>query len=142
MDHMDVKFILLADAANVSVEGKLNITGIFNAIGTKAFPAVWPQMQVVIILQADATEQGQTKTVDVQLAGPDGQKVLALGGKVAVPKGEAGYPVETNHILGLSGVKFEKPGDYVFTVLINGDPKGRAPLMVREIKPTQKAQLN
>lgn len=139
---MDVKLILLADAANVAIGGKLNITGIFNAIGAKTFPTVWPQMQVVIILEADATEQGQTKTVEVQLTGPDGQKVLALGGKVAVPKGEPGYPIETNHILGLSGVKFEQPGDYRFTVLINGDPKGRAPLRVREVKPTQKVQLN
>lgn len=139
---MDVKFILLADAANVSVEGKLNIIGIFNAIGASTFPTVWPQMQVVIILEADTTEQGQTKNVAVQLVGPDGQKVLALGGKVAVPRGEPGYPIETNHILGLSGVKFEGPGDYVFTVLVNGDPKGRAPLMVRERKPPQQAQLN
>ena len=135
---MEVKLAVLADAANITVEGKLNIFGIFNIIGANNFPAVHPQIQLVMILEADTAEKGHSKNIDVQLSGPDGQKIFALGGKIVVPKGESGYPVGMNHILTLNGLRFDKPGDYVFKVLINGDPKGRVPLMVRQPHPTRR----
>ena len=129
---MDVRLAVLADAANVSAEGKLNIFGIFNLIGARNFPAVHPQMQLVLALEADTAEQGQTKTIEVQLSGPDGQRIFALGGKLEIPLGEPGYPLGMNHILTMNGLKFERPGDHVFTILINDDPKERVPLMVRQ----------
>ena len=132
---MEVKLAVLADSANVSIEGKLNILGIFNMIGAANFPATHPQMQLVLSLSADTAEQGQTKDMEIQLCNPDGGKVCSLSGKLAIPKGDPGYPVGMNHILILNGLRFDKPGDYVFNILVNGDPKEHVHLMVRQVNP-------
>ena len=49
---MDVTLALLADAANVSQDGKLNILGIFNGLGAAAFPATHPSMHLVLRFEA------------------------------------------------------------------------------------------
>ena len=127
---MEVPLAVIADAANVSQEGKLNVFGIFNRIGAINFQARHPQMQLVLALEADSVEAEQTKTLEVQLRDDDGKKVLTIAGKLKVPKGQLGYPIRVHQILPLSGVQFEKPGDYVFKILINGEPKNSVPFSV------------
>ena len=133
---MDVTFAVIADAANLSREGKLNLLGIFNVLHAAQFPAVHPQMSLVLTLEATAAEMGQTKAVEVQLVDPDGKSLGAASGRLVVPTGEAGYPVQLNHILPLAGVRFARPGDHAFHILINGETKTRVPLLVRPIPPT------
>ena len=133
---MDVTFAVIADAANLSKEGKLNLLGIFNVLHAAQFPAVHPQMYLVMTLEVTAAEAGQTKTLEVRLLDPDGASLGGASGQLVVPTGEAGYPVQLNHILPLAGVRFARPGDHAFHLLINGETKTRVPLLVRPIPPT------
>lgn len=129
---MEVPLAVLADAANVSQEGKLNIFGIFNRLWAMNFPAQHPQMQLVLAFEADHAEAEQTKTLEVQLRDGDGTKLMAISGKLKVPKGEAGYPIRINHMLPLNGLRFEKPGDYVFKILVNGETKNSVSFSVAQ----------
>src|SRR6185436_5289009 len=45
---VDVKLALLADGANATAEGKLNILGIFNALHAASFPCAHPHMCLVL----------------------------------------------------------------------------------------------
>lgn len=45
---MEVSLALLADYANVTREGKLNLLGLFDRIDARAVPWVHPQMQLVL----------------------------------------------------------------------------------------------
>lgn len=127
---MEISLAVLADAANVSKEGKLNILGIFNQVSATSFPALHPQMQLVVIFEADSAEVGKSKQVEVQLQDSDGRPGIRIQGACAVPRGPSGYPVRMNHILPLSGVTFPKEGEYVFKILINGETKATGPLRV------------
>ena len=49
---MRVPLAVLADYANVTTDGKLNIMGIFNRIFASALPVVHPQMRLVMRFQA------------------------------------------------------------------------------------------
>ena len=49
---MQLEIGALADAANVSQEGKLNITGIFDALNFAQVPATYPLMVLVLRLVA------------------------------------------------------------------------------------------
>ncbi len=64
---MDVPLALIADAANISEEGKLNVLGVFNRITARELPATHPQLTLVLKFVADAVEAGQTKRLQIFL---------------------------------------------------------------------------
>lgn len=131
---MEVPLAVLADAANVSREGKLNIFGIFNRLWAINFPAQHPQMQLVMNFQADAGEAEEKKTLKVQLMDADGNKIISIEGFLTLPKAQPGRPIRINHILGLPGISLPKPGDYEFTILVNGETKAHVPFSVATAK--------
>jgi uncharacterized protein DUF6941 len=122
---MDVSLALLADYANVTAEGKLNILGIFQAIAPARFPHAHAQMHLVLSLEADQAESGTKKKIEIRFRDADGKTFFNLGAEMEIPrppKPVAG-PITMNHILQLNGIRFERPGDYEFVVLINDEVK-------------------
>lgn len=63
----NVSIALLADYVNTSIEGKLNILGIFDIVYTHNLPVVIPQMQLVIRFEADRAEAKTTKKLRFNL---------------------------------------------------------------------------
>ncbi len=55
---MRVALGVLADYANVSADGKLNIMGVFQIVNVIQFPHVHAQMDLVLTLEADPSEAG------------------------------------------------------------------------------------
>lgn len=55
---MRVALGVLADYANVSADGKLNIMGVFQIVNVIQFPHVHAQMHLVLTLEADPSEAG------------------------------------------------------------------------------------
>lgn len=134
---MKVGFAVLADGANVSREGKLNILGIFDSIQAQQFPVTHPQMQLVMRFEADRSEAGKTKKIEVQLMDEDGQRLFVLGGEFNLSTGRPGEPIGSNHILMIHMLKFEHPGTYEFKILINDELKAEVPLKVLQFSPPQ-----
>ena len=134
-DAMEISLAVLADAANVSQEGKLNIFGIFNRIWTINFPAQHPQLQLVLGFEASISEADREKKIEIELRDADGRKIRGITGTFKVPKGAPGYPILANHILSLSGVTFPKEGDYAFHILLNGEDKKHVPIHVGTLVP-------
>jgi hypothetical protein len=126
---MQVKLALLADYANVTAEGKLNILGIFDRINVVEIPAVHPQMHLILRLEAHPAERNRAHTVEIRLYDPDGDAVFEVKGEV-VPQGQAGIASATNQILTLNNLQLEKVGGYTFTVFVNNDLKSEVPLGV------------
>ena len=130
---MDVPLAVLADASNVSVEGKLNIFGIFNNISAGSFPALHPHMRLVVAFEADVAEAEKLKDVEIQLKDSDGKDLLMIRGQFTVPRGQPGKKVRINHSFPLSGVVFPKPDDYEFKILVNGETKATVPFAVSNL---------
>lgn len=75
---MKVRFAVLADYANVTQEGKLNVLGMFEKIHVSKFPVKLPAMQLIIRFEADISERNQQKSVQVRLINGRGERVLEL----------------------------------------------------------------
>src|SRR5215217_4763717 len=83
---MEVKLAVLADYANVSQDGKLNIMGIFQEINATALPFPLPQMYLVLTFEAGPAEFGSEKQLRVVLVDSDGNERMSLKGQVKVPR--------------------------------------------------------
>ncbi|MEX2246711.1 MAG: hypothetical protein WEC75_08480 [Dehalococcoidia bacterium] len=133
---MDVTLALIADAANVSRENKLNILGAFGNINAREFPATWPRMVLVLSLEASSAEVGTKKQLEIRILDADGAQVRTISGAFTVPSPRRpGHQVRLNQIVQLINVTFPHPGDYVFAVLLNGDTKREIPLTCTLLEP-------
>ena len=135
---MQVKLAVLADYANVTAEGKLNILGIFDRINLVQVPAVHPQMHLVLRLEARAAERDRVHRVEIRLHDPQGATIFDLNGEI-VPHGDGAQPLTTNQILTLNNLQLEKIGEYTFVVMIINDVKTEIPLAVEFVAMTPAA---
>lgn len=126
---MEVDLALLADAATVDASGKLNILGVFDRLGTSAFPTRHPRMSMVLRFSAGIHEVGKHE-VEIVLRGPDGKELVHIDGEMnlsAGPRSVAGG-VMVPHILNMDGVVFPAPGRYAFDVRVDGEHHVSIPL--------------
>lgn len=126
---MQVKLAVLADYANVTGDGKLNILGIFDRMTVIELPAVHPQMHLVLRLEAHVAERDRMHIVEIRLHDPDGETIFDVKGDI-VPHGESPGPVSTNQILTLNNLQLTKMGGYNFLIFVNNDLKAEVPLAV------------
>jgi hypothetical protein len=130
---VDVNVAVLADYANVSQDGKLNIMGIFQEINPPFLPFPLPQMYLVLSFSAGPAEFDTDRNLRIALLHTDGQELLTLEAQMRVPRSKReGSRAYINEAVGLAGVVFERPGDYAFYVLIGDDEKAAVPIHVNE----------
>ena len=118
---MKVLFAVLADYSNVTLEGKINIMGVFDAIHSQQFPVRHPEMQFVMRFEADISERGQQKDVQVRLINGLGQKLLEVDGRITVGEAKPGDLLFFSHVLTLRNVVFPSAGDYQFDIYLDGN---------------------
>ena len=132
---MQVKLALLADYANVTADGKLNILGIFDRIQVGELPAVHPQMHFILRLEAHPAERDREHRVEIKLHDPDGQTIFQVQGQIHPRTATAPGAVTTNQILTLNNLQLTKTGGYTFIVFVNNDLKSEVPLTVVQSGP-------
>jgi len=138
---MDVSLAVLADYANVSREGKLNIMGIFDRIFARQLPGQFPPMQVVIRLDAHFAEMGREHTIQIQLRDPDGDTIFDINGSFTPVGGEAGEVAPLNHIISLGNLPLKAAGGHTVVIWVDNDLKKEIPLKVVRA-PSEPAQGN
>src|SRR4030043_122421 len=82
---MDVTLAVLADYANISKEGKLNILGVFTEVNPPFLPWNLPQMYLVVSMEAGASEAGIEMPFRILLWDADGKETLNIEQKVSTP---------------------------------------------------------
>lgn len=130
---------MLADAANISREGKLNILGAFDRIYGTKFPLHWPRMVLVTRFEASAAEFGSEKSLEIITMDADGKKLGKASGKMKIGEGRTGRQIKINHVLPM-GMTFPTPGEYSIEILVNGESKATVPLEVVQREQKQNGQ--
>ena len=130
---------MLADAANISREGKLNILGAFDRIYGTKFPLHWPRMVLVTRFEASAAEFGSEKSLEIITMDADGKKLGKASGKMKIGEGRTGRQIKINHVLPM-GMTFPAPGEYSIEILVNGESTATVPLEVVQREQKQNGQ--
>lgn len=140
LDSRDVKarFALLADYANLTSDGKLNIMGVFDTIRATSVPVVHGQMVLVIRFETDPADRGRSKDLELRLLDADGTDLLKVDSNLQIAL-DAPLVASINQIIGLSRLRFEHFGRYVFYVTVNGEQKADIPFEVQQLTTTPAA---
>jgi hypothetical protein len=137
---MELVLILLADYANVSREGKLNVMGIFDRLNATRFPAKHPEMHLIVKLRGELGERGGSRQLTIRLIDQDGNEIGSISRIFNIPEAEAGRPPEVNFIIGLRDMVFPEPGTYEFVLLVDRERKAGVPIYVNQIEPSEETE--
>jgi hypothetical protein len=128
---IQVPLALLADYANVSREGKINILGVFDQIYATSVPALHPQMQLVMTIVADRGEAKKEHKIKIELIDQDNIDVsVKIEGTLKFDPPKTGEEVRINQTILLNHVVFNKYGEYSFKIVIDGEVKRSISLKV------------
>jgi hypothetical protein len=122
---MQMTMGVLADAANVTADGRMNILGIFGEIRSAAFTAVHPSAVLIVQLRAKQWEVGQNARVVIRLMDLD-KPLLEISGEFVIP-GNRESDATINQLFGLKMLQLPAPGEYAFHVEVNGVEVGTVP---------------
>lgn len=124
----------IADAANISQEGKLNITGIFNNINATSFPAVHPSMVLVFVIEGERSEAQTEHALKVDLIDEDGNLLIpSIEGNMKFADIPPGERIHAPQILHMVNVQFKHQGHHEFKIIINGEVRASVPIAVTSI---------
>ena len=127
---MHLSFALFADAANLSVEGKLNILGVFDAVQVAGLPTVHPRAHLVVRLKGTAADAG-AHVIALQWVSPGGAELWSSNGElnVATPPPEVAeidFP-----LIAAVDLPLDSAGTYEMRIAIDGSVHGEVRLHVR-----------
>jgi hypothetical protein len=127
---------MLADAAQV-VAGKLYVLGGgIDIVSVRTFPALILSLSVVLVAEMGPGDRHRDLEISLTLADEDG-KPMGVGSRGTVRVGDpsllpAGSFSSVPLVGTFNGLRFEKPGGYVFIIEHDGRPIGRLPFRIRE----------
>ncbi len=131
MKIQPIEYALFCDYASLSVDGKLNLVGIFERIMSEQMPAVHPQMFVVSKILIPQGKHSITFTLMQQ------DKVLA---KSTIEK-EMDKPLGSHtHFWGIHGLKIESWDPIELQILFEGKQVFVKRLPVLEVKKKEKKE--
>src|SRR5690606_21293706 len=114
--RVKIPMALVADEANISQEGKLNVLGGFDRIAAAHFPTVHPRMVFIFRVEAGYGDGGAAVPVRVRLIDEDGGVLFDAGGEMRAPKVSPGDFATSYQIFALAGIQFAAAGMYKFVV--------------------------
>ncbi len=118
---MRTLIFLTAENANLSVDNKINIFGIFNQIKSPTFPVAYPRLIVVIKLGLELAEEPKHRKMTLYFAGEDAniQNVKMVEMEINFPQRVGGLDPEHVTILNINVIAFPKEGTYQFILHVD-----------------------
>jgi|SRR3989344_1466640 len=116
---MKLNFLFVCDTAEISeAEKKLDVTGIFDSIGAKTFPATHPFVTVVAGLEVAPEERNKDYIESFEVRSEDT--------KVVIEDTSAFRPTAPRHqfLHRIQNLGLPRPGTYTVTIKVGGKPIG------------------
>lgn len=128
---MQSKLAVLADAANTTSEGKLNLLGEFNVIFAARVPFTWPRMFLVVKLETEPGE-GERHKLRIRVIDQDGRQVTneIQGDADFGQRFRPGLPLTGVLIFEIRAPTFANFGTYEFEIYANDELVTKVPLYV------------
>lgn len=127
---MKVEFVLLAEAANRSASGTLNIHGEFNTLYSEEFPFVRPGFVFLVRLRGSPDDTAHR--IRGELVKKDSDfKIAEFETTASRMPGRERDLIKGDIIVNAYGVVFPEPGEYALNVYVDGSLEGSKALYVQ-----------
>lgn len=123
----------MGDFANVTQDGKINVSGIFDRLFAHSFPAVHRQLFLVTCLESEPGDDLNPHLIQVQLIDQDGKVLTKLEGQLQVGAGKQ----VVNQIHVFQDLRFDQAGTYEFNLSCDGSLLRTISLELHELPPSQ-----
>lgn len=130
---MTLRYALMGDFANVTQDGKINVSGIFDRLFAPSFPAVHRQLFLVTCLETEPGDELNAHLIQVRLIDQDGKVLTSLEGQLQVGPGKQ----VVNQIHVFQDLRFDQPGNYEFNLSCDGNLVRTVGLELQELPPAQ-----
>jgi len=131
---MDVPFAVLADAANVSHDGKLNLLGVFVALRSAQSPITYPKMFVVFHARADMGDKGVQHEIKIYLRDPESKVIFEVSPIFfTFPHEDPNVNPVLPLIVELTSVFFAQYGPHYFEICIDNKVSRKLELSVEPL---------
>ena len=127
---MHIEFCTLADHANESVDGSLDVSGISDSLSGKSSPVSVGPKSLVLRLGLEPGDQMYTHSVWVLIEGAEGERVLEIEGTVPISRVGLPGPSHLNRIFAFRELRFPRPGRYGLRVMVDGSNDRVVPFRV------------
>lgn len=127
---MHISFALLADAANLSQEGKLNILGVFDALQVASLPAVHPRAHLVVRVKGHREDAG-VHTVNIRWMSPKGVELWGTTGQLEIGVAPMGIEEMDMPLIAAIDLPLDQAGMYRLQVSLDDQLAADVPLQVR-----------
>lgn len=132
---MELIYVILADAAEASPNGKFSLLGGgIETIYASTFPAIHPRLDLVVRLRVLASETEQEHKFSVNINGPNDFHVTTgniAEFRLAPLSNTPNHPITINLVVNVSTPVFPEPGTYIFQLYVDGQEIGAVPLNVQ-----------
>lgn len=132
---MDIQIATLCDFA-VDYNGKMVISGTFDALAAKALPVVHPQCALAMRICMTPEDSGK-HTLLINIIDADGNPIdkekMPLKAEMPVQVPDSVTFVTRNLVLNFQGLRFEKAGIYSVDVSVDEELVARLPLRIVQV---------
>lgn len=130
---MHLQFACIADHAEVSQQGKLSISGIFDRIAGPAFPLRLPKMVLVFRLMAVFDDNHKKHRLNIVLRDADHKEAAKIQADLESTYVPPGGFASHNQIVQVNDVVFAAPGRYTFALRVDDNPEVEVPFDVVQL---------
>lgn len=116
---MRVVFAAVADSANISVEGKLNILGSFDTIRCADFPNSHPNVTLAFRIIGEYEDQHAAHEIKLKLIDADARVQWSASAQAEMSDVKPGQFSHSNQILSFRNFPLRKPGRFKFLIQID-----------------------
>ncbi len=125
---MKIVLAMLADAANISQEGKLNLLGAFRSVFTPQVPCVVPKFTLVLVFRLDFEEKEKTHECWIRIADADQQEIFKSGPYAfRVPASDPSTNPECQVLINFQMLQIYQFGSHVVELYVDREPKEGKP---------------
>ena len=135
---MRLTVAMLADSAQVS-GGKLYVLGgAFDTVHARSFPALVRALSLVLVAEVAPADRERNLAIAIHLLDEDGAAIGVESKGVMRVRAPSSLPAGVSSLVPLVasfvGIRFPKPGGYVFIIEHEGRELGRVPFRLRETR--------